>query len=101
MILLPKYGRLLHPFVSTGFVAYMEHYRESVSNNRVKSGSATRPIDQVPAAGARSGTADGVESTDPGLANTDLEDGERTPGTITLQLPTLLSPQSHIPPLRV
>jgi hypothetical protein len=52
--------------------------RESVSNNRVKSGYGSRPIDRVPQAGARSGTANGVETTEPGLAQTehDLEQGD-------------------------
>ncbi|KAF9014989.1 hypothetical protein BDQ17DRAFT_1535735 [Cyathus striatus] len=45
-------------------------YRESVSNNRVKSGyqnRTTAPIDLVPQAGSRSGTSDGIETTEPGL----------------------------------
>ena len=55
--------------------------RESVSNNRVKSGYENRgraPIDTVPSAGARAGHADGVETTGTGIANLDsqLEDGE-------------------------
>lgn len=55
--------------------------RESVSNNRVKSGYENRgkaPIDMVPSAGARAGHADGVETTGTGIANLDsqLEDGE-------------------------
>ncbi|KAF9073807.1 hypothetical protein BDP27DRAFT_1318185 [Rhodocollybia butyracea] len=44
--------------------------RESVSNNRVKSGYNNRrnaPIDRVPQAGARSGTANGQETTEAGL----------------------------------
>ncbi|KAF7306633.1 hypothetical protein MIND_00454700 [Mycena indigotica] len=59
--------------------------RESVTNNRIKSGHDNRaraPIDNVPDAGARSGTANGLETTEPGLsANTDaeLEGGGRTP----------------------
>ncbi|KAJ3783801.1 hypothetical protein GGU10DRAFT_359847 [Lentinula aff. detonsa] len=61
--------------------------RETVSNNRVKSGYENRqnaPIDKVPLAGARSGTAHGVETTEPGLPRpeSNLEDGEtpsRTP----------------------
>ncbi|KAK1220957.1 hypothetical protein PQX77_016254 [Marasmius sp. AFHP31] len=41
--------------------------RESISNNRVKSGytNRTAPIDDTPQAGARSGTADGRETTMP------------------------------------
>ena len=60
--------------------------RESVSNNRVKSGYENRPeapIDNVPSAGARMGTADGIEETPPGLAKPDLEGGEATPVTLT------------------
>jgi hypothetical protein len=78
--------------------------RESVSNNRVKSGYANRshaPIDMVPSAGARMGTADGVEVTEPGLAIPDLEDGQRTPASLAPRSPHLLSPQSSIPHLRV
>ncbi|KAJ7225852.1 hypothetical protein GGX14DRAFT_422585 [Mycena pura] len=59
--------------------------RESVTNNRIKSGHDGRPsapIDNVPDAGSRSGTANGVETTEPGLAanvDAELERGERTP----------------------
>ncbi|KAL0579782.1 hypothetical protein V5O48_002193 [Marasmius crinis-equi] len=52
--------------------------RESVSNNRVKSGytNRTAPIDNVPQAGARSGTADGRETTMPAvLPDHDVEVG--------------------------
>ncbi|KAF8807239.1 hypothetical protein BYT27DRAFT_7164554 [Phlegmacium glaucopus] len=68
--------------------------RESVTNNRVKSGYENRakaPIDMVPSAGARAGHANGVETTETGIANLDsqLEDGE------TLTTPTThTSPQS-------
>ena len=60
---------------------YFTISRESVSNNRVKSGYENRgkaPIDMVPSAGARAGHADGVETTGTGIANLDsqLEDGE-------------------------
>ena len=51
-------------------------FRESTSNNRVKSGYDSRrraPIDFVPDAGTRSGTADGREMTDGGLMNEDVE----------------------------
>ena len=66
--------------------------REYVSNNRVKSGYSNRaagPIDMVPGAGARSGTADGTETTAPGLAAADsnLEDGHGSP----LMVPQRLS----------
>lgn len=60
---------------------YLATSRESVSNNRVKSGYENRgkaPIDMVPSAGARAGHADGVETTGTGISNLDsqLEDGE-------------------------
>ncbi|KAJ7456656.1 hypothetical protein FB451DRAFT_1276757 [Mycena latifolia] len=79
--------------------------RESVTNNRIKSGYENRPpapIDMVPHAGARAGTADGVETTEPGLANpdADLEDGQGTPSALTPRAATL-SPQSMIPSIRV
>jgi len=85
--------------------------RESVSNNRIKSGYENRrkaPIDMVPGAGARAGTADGIETTELGLAHShaDLEEGggeQRSPLTMNLSppTPTALSPQSSIPHLRV
>jgi len=76
--------------------------RESVSNNRVKSGHQNRPqapIDMVPHAGSRTGTANGIETSDRGLGNSDfdLEDGE---GTTLYQSQTLMQP-SHIPRIRV
>jgi len=79
--------------------------RESVTNNRIKSGYENRaraPIDMVPQAGAASGTADGIETSEPGLANpdADLEDGQGTPSTLTPRTATL-SPQSSIPTIRV
>jgi len=66
--------------------------RESVSNNRVKSGyenGRKAPIDTVPTAGARAGTSDGVETTPYGLAAsvTTIEDGGISP--------TLLVPPSR------
>ncbi|KAJ7102259.1 hypothetical protein B0H15DRAFT_813852 [Mycena belliarum] len=78
--------------------------RESATNNRIKSGYENRPpapIDMVPNAGARSGTADGVETTEPGLANADadLENGLRTPSALSPR--TALSPQNMIPTIRV
>ncbi|KAI0815309.1 hypothetical protein BC629DRAFT_1588966 [Irpex lacteus] len=58
--------------------------REETSNNRVRSGPlpkhAPRPIDQVPAAGARQGLPNGIETTELGIAVPDLEDPERSPG---------------------
>jgi len=79
--------------------------RETVSNNRVKSGHQNRtqaPIDFVPSAGARTGTANGVETTITGLATQleSLEEGEPSP----LSLPRTSSPnepQSQIPHLQV
>jgi hypothetical protein len=57
----------------------------------------------VPHAGARAGTADGIETTEPGLANpdADLEDGHGTPTTLTPRAGTTLSPQNLIPTIRV
>ncbi|KAG6902316.1 hypothetical protein C0995_001695 [Termitomyces sp. Mi166 len=81
--------------------------RESVSNNRVKSGYENRhrpPIDMVPSAGARSGTADGTETSEPSITNeVDLEDGEGiTPARlVSPRSPEALTPQSRIPSLRV
>ncbi|KAF9056647.1 hypothetical protein BJ165DRAFT_1522538 [Panaeolus papilionaceus] len=82
--------------------------RESVTNNRIKSGYENRtraPIDMVPSAGSRMGTADGTELTETGLANADsmLEDGEEriTPGSSSPVSSQYLSPQSQIPHLRV
>ncbi|KAF5377626.1 hypothetical protein D9615_005154 [Tricholomella constricta] len=81
--------------------------RESVSNNRIKSGYENRtqaPIDMVPHAGARAGTADGIETSEPSIANTDaeLEDGEtNTARLLSPRSSSLLTPQSHIPTLRV
>jgi len=61
--------------------AYFTTSRESVTNNRIKSGYENRvraPIDTVPLAGARSGHADGVETTRTRIGNLDsqLEEGE-------------------------
>ncbi|KAI0322292.1 hypothetical protein OF83DRAFT_1167676 [Amylostereum chailletii] len=54
--------------------------RESVSNNRVKSGyNHRRAIDMVPDAGARAGTADGREDASASIASGDLEEGRGTP----------------------
>ncbi|KAF8350215.1 hypothetical protein F5887DRAFT_420584 [Amanita rubescens] len=84
--------------------------RESVSNNRVKSGYQNRvhaPIDQVPGAGSRSGTADGIETSEPSLAhpNSQYDGGLSPPNSRppTRSL-TLHSPQgstTSIPTLRV
>ncbi|TRM60119.1 hypothetical protein BD626DRAFT_135537 [Schizophyllum amplum] len=67
--------------------------RESVSNNRVKSGYENRrhaPIDDVPGAGARQGTADGTDTTPPSVAATeaDIESGAPSP-----VIPSSSSPQ--------
>ncbi|KAF7789226.1 hypothetical protein EIP86_000167 [Pleurotus ostreatoroseus] len=75
--------------------------REETSNNRVRSGPrkaharGPRPIDLVPAAGARQGTADGVETTEAGLALPDPEDPERSPGARPLSM--RLPPASRTP----
>ncbi|KAF8922264.1 hypothetical protein CPB85DRAFT_1555656 [Mucidula mucida] len=72
--------------------------RETVSNNRVKSGYENRtgaPIDMVPAAGARSGTADGLETTIPGIgrSDADLESGEASPlSLLSSVIPAQISP---------
>ena len=64
--------------------------REETSNNRIRSGPhrrrGARPIDLVPAAGARQGTANGIETTEAGLAIPDPEDIERSPGVRPLSL---------------
>ena len=61
-------------------------YREESSNNRIRSGNPTqkrpRPIDMVPGAGARSGTANGVETTAVGIAADDVEDPEMYPNRV-------------------
>ncbi|TEB39364.1 hypothetical protein FA13DRAFT_1725353 [Coprinellus micaceus] len=79
--------------------------RESVSNNRVKSGYQNRknaPIDQVAAAGARMGTADGVELTEPGLVGGQptIEDGGISPILLSTT-PSEASSPGSIPHLRV
>ncbi|KAJ6519479.1 hypothetical protein C8R45DRAFT_951652 [Mycena sanguinolenta] len=78
--------------------------RESVTNNRIKSGHENRaraPIDMVPDAGSRSGTANGIETSEPGLASAqgDLENGHATPTALSPR--ATLSPQSSIPSIRV
>lgn len=67
--------------------------RETVSNNRVKSGYDRRgaPIDLVPSAGSRQGTADGMDTTEPGISKeSDIEAGESygRPSTTNLLLPS-------------
>jgi hypothetical protein len=56
---------------------------ESVSNNRVKSGYENRnnaPINLIPDAGARAGTANGRETTEASIAlPDDIEGGQRYP----------------------
>ena len=66
------------------FSTLLPRASESTSNNRVKSGYENRthaPIDMIPQAGARSGTADGKETTDTTLAAPDIETGPRTPSS--------------------
>ncbi|KAI1797632.1 hypothetical protein LXA43DRAFT_877018 [Ganoderma leucocontextum] len=64
--------------------------REETSNNRVRSGMNPRPIDFVPGAGARRGTADGIETTDAplGVVDADVEQGEAHPASPMLLPPT-------------
>jgi hypothetical protein len=61
---------------------------ESVSNNRVKSGYEDRknaPINLVPDAGARAGTANGRETTEASIALPgDIEEGGSRPEHPTL-----------------
>ena len=45
---------------------------EETSNNRIRTGANTRPIDLVPNAGSRRGTADGIETTDAALGVVDI-----------------------------
>jgi len=87
-----------------------DYSSESVTNNRIKSGYENRqraPIDLVPSAGSRTGTADGQEVSEPGIANVDaqLEEGESIPAS-SVSSPNqsttqFLTPQSQIPHLRV
>jgi hypothetical protein len=68
---------------------------ESVSNNRVKSGYANRqnaPINLVPDAGARAGTANGRETTESSLAVVDIEEGQQNPGGSRTPSTTLSPP---------
>jgi len=57
--------------------------REASSNNRIRSGNQVRPnapIEKVPGACARTGTADGRETSMPsiGFVQTDLEEGQQS-----------------------
>lgn len=79
--------------------------RETVSNNRVKSGYQNRtraPIDLVPGAGARTGTANGIETTVPGLAPQleSLEEGEPSPLSLS-RTSSPIESQSQMPHLQV
>ncbi|KAK0208461.1 hypothetical protein DFS33DRAFT_1303611 [Desarmillaria ectypa] len=78
--------------------------RESTSNNRVKSGYDNRrvaPIDFVPSAGSRTGTANGIETTVQGLGRLDaeLEAGEASSLNLLPQVSS--SPHSLPSPLHV
>ncbi|CDO70269.1 hypothetical protein BN946_scf184942.g69 [Trametes cinnabarina] len=81
--------------------------REETTNNKVRSSTNNpRPIDFVPDAGARRGTADGVETTDPSLLVADPERGEAnllppTPGSSRSGQHPGPSPDATIPHLRV
>ncbi|KAF5337121.1 hypothetical protein D9611_003197 [Ephemerocybe angulata] len=79
--------------------------RESVSNNRIKSGYENRkqaPIDMVPGAGARAGTANGIETTEPGLVGSQptIEDGGISPILLSTT-PSESSSPGSIPNLQV
>ncbi|CAK5279953.1 unnamed protein product [Mycena citricolor] len=96
------------PMAWYGIDDLIAEIRESVTNNRIKSGHANRaqaPIDMVPDAGARSGTANGLETTEPGIARdseADLETGQRTPSALNgSPRSAMLSPQAAIPTIRV
>lgn len=72
---------------------------ESVSNNRVKSGYENRPlapIDMVPQAGARTGTTDGFETSEPGLGSKTFEDLEGGLVSPTNSSPSAPQPQSRV-----
>ncbi|KAK7064526.1 hypothetical protein R3P38DRAFT_2825094 [Favolaschia claudopus] len=77
--------------------------RESVTNNRIKSGHENRagaPIDMVPDAGSRSGTADGIETSEVGLASTEADlEAQVTPTVLSARAGP--SPQNSIPDIRV
>ena len=71
---------------------------ESVSNNRIKSGYENRqkaPIHLVPDAGARSGTADGLETTEASIVSSDDVEGQRRLGGSRHSYLTPSSPTSH------
>jgi len=76
--------------------------RESVSNNRVKSGYENRqnaPINLIPDAGARAGTANGRETTDASIAlPDDIEEGQRHPGGSRSQMTLTSSPPGYDQP---
>ncbi|KAL4068280.1 hypothetical protein V8B97DRAFT_2060241 [Scleroderma yunnanense] len=68
--------------------------RESVSNNRVKSGYESRvdaPIDSVPEAGARMGAPNGEEYIIPSIAAPDVEVGPEPQGSVHPQSSPLLA----------
>lgn len=83
--------------------------REQTSNNRVRSNDPerknTRPIDQIPEAGARAGLPDGRELNDRGLGSDELETAEegasRSQRTSAENLPNPSRRDSHIPLMRV
>lgn len=85
------------PAVVSLFDNFPAVYREETSNNRVRSSmpkNVPRPIDHVPTAGARSGHANGAETTEIGLGAPDanLEDGD---GPLSPRLPPELSQDSY------
>ncbi|KDQ54766.1 hypothetical protein JAAARDRAFT_37866 [Jaapia argillacea MUCL 33604] len=82
--------------------------REETSNNRVKSGYASRrnaPIDMVPDAGVRHGNPDGKETTEASLSTPDIEAGERASTSTTSPRSSQASPpvssRTQIPSLRL
>lgn len=71
-------GIAYSPIAWYGIDDLIAEIRESTSNNRVRSAvTKPRPIDQIPGAGARSGHANGQETTERGVVPEDayLEDG--------------------------
>lgn len=63
--------------------------REESTNNRIRTGVRNRPIDLVPQAGARSGTADGRETSLPSIGRVEhnLEPDSSPPDTL-IQTPS-------------
>jgi hypothetical protein len=100
-------GVAYSPVAWYGIDDLIAEIRETVSNNRVKSGYENRPlapIDMVPHAGARSGTTDGIETSEPGLGSTtveDMEGGYVPPPIVQSPTPKTLTPELQLPQLHV